>query len=169
VTHPLVVQLRFARSEFRRGLAGLSDDEARHRFLSMNCISWNVGHLAWQEQRYWLTRLQGQTPLPELNELVGYGQPATTPPLAEMWEAWETIAQRTDPFLDTLTTEQLLATHIGNPGQFIFTAGTLLLLVTYQYWYHTGENLAIRQLLGHTNLAEFVGDIDGEAPYQPHW
>jgi hypothetical protein len=26
----------------------------------MNCISWNVGHLAWQEQRYWLYRAQGQ-------------------------------------------------------------------------------------------------------------
>ncbi|MGN6675310.1 MAG: DinB family protein [Thermomicrobiales bacterium] len=167
MTHPLVVQLRFARSEFRRGLAGLSADEARRRFLPMNCISWNVGHLAWQEQRYWLTRLHGQTPLPQLNELVGYGQPATTPPLAEMWEAWETIARLTDPLLDTLTTEQLLVTHIGNPGQVTYTAGTLLLRVTYHYWYHTGENLAIRQLLGHTNLPEFVGDIDGEAPYQP--
>ena len=28
------------------------------------------------------------------------------------------------------------------------------------------ENLAIRQMLGHVDLPEFVGDIDGEAPYQ---
>lgn len=55
--------------------------------LPMNCISWNIGHLAWLEQRYWLTRLQGKMPLPHINELVGYGQSACTPPLAEMWEA----------------------------------------------------------------------------------
>ena len=33
---------------------GVADEEARRRILPMNCISWNVGHLAWQEQRYWL-------------------------------------------------------------------------------------------------------------------
>jgi len=37
----------------------------------------------------------------------------------------------------------------------------------YHYWYHTGENAASRQLLGHTNLPEFVGNIDDEAPYRP--
>jgi len=74
--HPLIIQLRFARSEFKRALEGLSDIDARRRFLPMNCISWNIGHMAWQEQRYWLTCLQGLIPLPHLNELVGYGQPA---------------------------------------------------------------------------------------------
>ncbi|MGQ0847748.1 MAG: hypothetical protein ACT4OP_01265 [Actinomycetota bacterium] len=37
----------------------------------------------------------------------------------------------------------------------------------YHYWYHTGENMAIRQQLGHIDLPEFVGDIDGRAPYRP--
>ncbi len=55
--HPLVLQLRFTRSEFKRGLDGLSDADARRRLEPMNCISWNIGHLAWQEQRYWLQRL----------------------------------------------------------------------------------------------------------------
>jgi hypothetical protein len=41
----------------------------------------------------------------------------------------------------------------------------LLLRTIYHYWYHTGENMGIRQGLGHTNLPEFVGDIDAEAPY----
>ena len=68
--HPLVVQLRFTRSEFRRALAGLSDADARRRFLPMNCISWNIGHLAWQEQRYWLWRAQGTMLLPHVNEIV---------------------------------------------------------------------------------------------------
>jgi uncharacterized damage-inducible protein DinB len=165
--HPLVLQLRFTRREFQRGLEGLSETEARRRFLPMNCISWNIGHLAWQEQRYWLTRLQGQMPLSRLNDLVGYGQPASTPGLAEMWEAWRTITGLADPFLDTLTTEQLQKIHYLEDQQTEFTAGNLLQRVIYHYWYHTGENAAIRQLLGHRDLPEFVGNIDDEAPYQP--
>jgi len=46
MAHPLVEQLRFARSELRRGLEGVTDEEARQRILPMNCIAWNVGHLA---------------------------------------------------------------------------------------------------------------------------
>ncbi len=165
--HPLIIQLRFTRSEFKRGLEGISDADARRRLPPMNCISWNVGHLAWQEQRYWLTFLQGQTPLPHLNELVGYGQPACTPPLAEMWEAWQTITQLADPFLDTLTIPKLQQVHSRDDQQTDYTAGNLLQRVIYHYWYHTGENAAIRQLLGATDLPEFVGNIDDEAPYHP--
>lgn len=166
--HPLILQLCFTRSEFKRALEGLSDADARRRLLPMNCISWNIGHLAWQEQRYWLTRMQGQTLLPQLNELVGYGQPACTPPLADMWEAWHTITQAVDPFLGTLTTEQLQEIRYSDDWQTDYTAGNLLQRVIYHYWYHTGENMAIRQMLGHTDLAEFVGNIDDEAPYMPH-
>lgn len=164
--HPLIVQLRFTRSEFKRALKGLSDSDARRRLLPMNCISWNIGHLAWQEQRYWLTRMQGQTPLPDLNNLVGNGQPACTPPLAEMWEAWRTITQLVDPFLDTLTIQQLQEIRRIGKGQTTYTAGTLLQRVIYHYWYHTGENVAIRQMFGHAHLPEFVGNIDGRAPYR---
>jgi hypothetical protein len=32
---------------------------------------------------------------------------------------------------------------------------------------HPLEGLAVRQMLGHTNLPEFVGNIDDEAPYRP--
>jgi hypothetical protein len=133
----------------------------------MNCISWNIGHLAWQEQRYWLIRGQGQILLPEINELFAYGAPASTPPLEEVWAAWRTITQAADPWLDTLTSEKLLQPIIidGAPSGYIF--GTLLQRVIYHYWYHTGENMAIRQMLGHNNLPEFVGNIDGEAPYRP--
>ena len=44
----------------------------------------------------------------------------------------------------------------------------LMQRVIYHYWYHTGENMAIRQMLGHTGLPDFVGNIDDEAPYTPH-
>jgi hypothetical protein len=166
--HPLVQQLRFTRSEFQRALAGLNNEKARKRLLPMNCISWNIGHLAWQEQRYWLFRLQGQVLLPELNEKFCYGCPAITPPLAEMWTAWQTIITAVDPFLDTITTETLQKTIAAPDLGGSFTPGNLMQRVIYHYWYHTGESLAIRQMLGHSNLPDFVGNIDGEAPYRPH-
>jgi uncharacterized damage-inducible protein DinB len=163
--HPLVAQLRFTRSEFKRALEGLTDADGRRRFLPMNCISWNIGHLAWQEQRYWLTRMQGQTPLPLLNELVGYGRPASTPSLDDMLAAWHTIATTADPYLDTLTTAKLQEPLVIEGKPVVYTVGSLLQRTIYHYWYHTGENMAIRQTLGHTNLPEFVGNIDVEAPY----
>jgi uncharacterized damage-inducible protein DinB len=162
--HPLIIQLRFTRSEFTRALAGLNDADARHRFLPMNSISWAIGHLASAEQNLWLTSMQGHTPRPHLDELYGYGQPASAPPLAEMWEAWQTITQMADPFLDTLTTPMLQITN----DQYQRTTGSLLTRFIYHYWYHTGEIMAIRQLLGHLDLPEFVGDLDTQAPYQPH-
>ncbi len=166
--HPLVVQLRFTRSEFTRALEGIPDADACKRLMPMNCISWNVGHLAWQEQRYWLTRLQGKVLLPELNEKFCYGCPAITPPLDEMLTAWRTIITAVDPFLDTLSTDALQRTILVDGQPVVYTAGSLMQRVIYHYWYHTGESLAIRQMLGHANLPDFVGNIDQEAPYQPH-
>jgi len=58
MVHPLVEQLRFTRSEFQRALEGLGDEDAVKRVGPANCIAWNIGHLAWQEQRYWLLRGQ---------------------------------------------------------------------------------------------------------------
>ena len=171
MTHPLVLQLRFTRAEFKRALECLTDDEARRRFMPMNCISWNIGHLAWQEQRYFLLygqgNGQGQLLFPEIDERFAYRAPASTPALDDIGSAWHTITQAADPWLDTLTNEKLLQ-HVvreGKPSRYIF--GSLLQRVIYHYWYHTGENMAIRQMLGHTDLPEFVGDIDREAPYRP--
>ena len=165
--HPLVLQLRFTRSEFERALAGLTDANARRRLMPMNSISWNVGHLAWQEQRYFLLYGQGQLPLPQIDALFAYGAPASTPPLDAMLDVWRTITQAADPWLDALTTETLQQRVIrdGQLSPYIF--GSLLQRVIYHYWYHTGENAAIRQSLGHSELPEFVGDLDGEAPYRP--
>jgi uncharacterized damage-inducible protein DinB len=166
--HPLVLQLRFARSEFVRALEGLTDDDARKRLTPMNCISWNIGHLAWQEQRYWLYRLQGKVLLPVLNEKFCYGCPGFEPPLDEMWTLWRTVTEAADPFLDTITTGDLQRERSVDGQPVIWTAGSLMQRTMYHYWYHTGENMAIRQMLGHTNLPDFVGNIDQEAPYMPH-
>lgn len=167
MTHPLVLQLRFTRSEFLRGVRHVSDEDACRRFMPMNCISWNVGHLAWQEQRYFLHFAQAELLFPEIDQTFAYGAPATAPSLKEMVAAWQTITQAADPWLDTLTSAVLQESVVSNGKPLARRHGDLLLRTIYHYWYHLGENLAIRQLLGHERLPSFVGDIDTKAPYQP--
>lgn len=131
----------------------------------MNSIGWIVAHMAWQEQRQWLTRAQGLTPHPELEELAPNGGPATTPSLTEVQAIWADVTGTSNAWLDRLAAEDLLADLPGQGPQ--RTIGSALLRVTYHGWFHLGEILAIRQVLGHTGLPEFAGNIDGEAPYRP--
>ena len=164
--HPLVTQVRFTRSEFLRGVSGISDEDSRRRIMPMNCISWNIGHLAWQEQRYFLRYAQGVVPYPEIDRLFAYGAPPCTPPLEEALSAWKAITAGIDPWLESLPPEKLVENVVrdGKPTRYIY--GSLILRMIYHYWYHNGENQAIRQMLGHGGLPEFVGDIDSEAPYR---
>jgi len=177
--HPLVAQLRLARSEFVRRLEGVSDEDARQRIMPMNCISWMVGHLAAQEQEYFVYFPYGEVPHPDLNKSHGFGRPATTPPLAEMWQTWHDVTKVADTFLDTLTTEQLL-THLEQKTDTLEesafsgfgkktvaqstvrsfeSVGTKILRTTYHYFFHTGEAHAVRQQLGHPDLPYFVGSM----------
>lgn len=167
MTHPLVEQFRFTRSEWLRGLADLSEADAARHFGPMNCIAWNVGHLAWHEQRYWLELAQGQIPFPKLNELYAYGAPMSTPSFQEMLELWHAVTREADPFLESLKTEGLMSDLLREGKSVGQTMGSAMRRVTYHYWYHIGEIQAIRQMLGHANLPEYVGDIEVEAPYRP--
>ena len=164
MSHPRVEQLRFTRAEWLRGLRGVPEADGARRFEPINSIGWIVGHLAWQEQRNWLTRVQDLTPVPSLNTLVANGAPATTPPLSEMLAAWREITRATDRWLEPLTTEDLLAPLPG-PGP-KRSVGDSIQRVTFHYWFHIGEILAIRQLLGHPRRPEYVGDIERLAPYR---
>ena len=164
--HPLVIQLQFARSEFLRGLEGVSGEEGVRRMLPMNSISWMVGHLANQEHRYWVRLAQGRDIAPGLHGRVGTGQPPSTPPLDEMLDTWRTITAAADEYLETLT-QETLTTFFERDGRPVGeSVGTLLHRNTYHYWFHTGEAAAVRQILGHTDLPEFVGDMT-EAAYRP--
>ena len=165
--HPLVGQFRFTRSEWLRGLEGVSEHDAMRHFGPMNCISWIVGHLAWHEQRYWLERALGQTLFPELNELYAYGAAMSTPALSAMLDIWHRFTRAADAYLDTLTTGALQRElwRDGKPTD--QSIGSALQRVTYHYWFHIGEIQAIRQMLGQANLPEYVGDIDVQAPYRP--
>ena len=166
MTHPLVTQLRFARSEFVRGLDGVSEADGVRRLEPMNCISWSVGHLAHQEHAYWVYLPTGRLLYPNLHELVGGGRPASTPPLGEMWAVWRAVTAAADTYLDTLTQEVLLTHLQGEHGPARESVGTMLLRNMDHYWFHLGEAHAVRQMLGHTDLPQFVGDMSA-ALYRP--
>ncbi len=164
---PLVAQLRFTRSEFLRGLEGLTDEDARKRIHPMNCISWMIGHMALQESNYWLKRSQGIALAPGLEEIVGWSRPATTPPLQDMLDTWHRVTAAGDEYLDALTPEDLQRTLIVDGEPYWENIGTMIQRCIYHYWYHLGEAQAVRQMLGHGDLAEYVGDINIQAPYRP--
>lgn len=156
---PLVTQLRFARSEFVRGLDGVSEGDGVVTLVPMNSLGWMVGHLANQEHRYWLVLAQGNDLVPGLADRVGTGRPPSTPPLAEMWTLWRLVTTAADEYLDTLTISGL-TTFLERHGRPVKEdVGTLLMRTIYHYWFHAGEAAAIRQLLGHPNLPAFVGDM----------
>jgi len=93
VAHPRVDQLRFARSEWVRGLRGLSEADAARRLEPMNAIPWMVGHLAWHERLIWLERGQGLRVESQL-DAVASGQPASTPSLSAMWASWKRVRRQ---------------------------------------------------------------------------
>ena len=158
--HPLVSQLRFARAEFSRCLDGVSADDAVRNVPPMNCLSWIVGHLASQEYYLWVQVAQGKDIAPGLHELAGYGSPASTPDWDRMWATWQAITETADPFLNSITSETLDVRPVWQGRALKEPYGTLLLRNIYHYWFHTGEAHAIRQMLGHRDLPQFVGGMD---------
>jgi len=141
--HPLVDQLIFSRSEFVRGIEGVNEEDARRRFEPLNCIAWMVGHMAWHEQFYWLTRVQGQTPLPILNELVGSESPASSPSIKEMLKDWKLVIDQSNEYLFKLDEDliRIILVVPGNPKT--YQIGNMLQRMIYHYWYHLGESQAI--------------------------
>lgn len=166
MAHPMVQQLRFARSEFVRCLEGLGLQDAYVRHGQMNCISWIIGHLAAQENQFFVFLAQDKVILPGLRKTCGFGSPPSAPKLDDMWAAWHEVTANADVYLDTLTSEALQG-HLewkGEPLQ--ETIGTMMHRTIYHYWFHLGEAHAIRQMMGHRDLPQFVGR-QCEAPYIP--
>jgi len=167
VTHPLVDQLRFTRSEWLRALRGVTDADGAVHHGQMNSIGWIVGHLAWQEQRYLLFRPQGLMPREDIQREFANGAPMSTPSLTETLKAWRQISRAADPFLDRLVTKDLVRDLQLNGKKSGQSLGSAIRRLTYHYWFHIGEILAIRQVIGGPRLPEYVGAIEAKAPYRP--
>lgn len=156
----LVKQLKFARHEFKRVFNGVTAADAERRLRPNNALSWIVGHLAWQEQRYWVWGPTDQFVYPELNQLTAFGQPASIPDYEEMWRVWHTVTQKADSFLDTLDDQDLSRFYLIDDRPFFESIGTLLQRTTFHYWFHIGEVHALRQQMGHPDLPDFVGSME---------
>lgn len=159
MAHFLVQQLRFTRVEFARSFAGVSEEDAIHRLMPMNSISWIVAHLASQEHYLWVECAQGKNLLPEIVRRCGYGTPASTPPLDLAVEAWEAVKTAADIYLNQLTPEKLETFLVENGRPFEENVGTILMRNIYHYWSHLGEIISIRQIMGHPHVPEYVGDL----------
>jgi uncharacterized damage-inducible protein DinB len=162
MTTYLVRQLRFARSEFLRGLDGVSNEEGQQRIGQMNSIGWIVGHLAHHENFLWVVSAQEKVLYPELHEVVGYGKPASIPSLDEMWDVWQKVTESADEYLDTLTDEMMVEFLSYAGKQLRENIGTTLMRNTYHIWFHLGEAHAIRQQVGH-QPPDFVGGFSQAA------
>jgi hypothetical protein len=110
---------------------------------------------------------QEKLPYPDIHENFAYGAPASTPPLKEVLSAWKKITTAADPWLDTLTVDDLQRFAVVEGRKTSRMFGNLLQRTIYHYWYHIGENMSIRQMLGQKDLVQFVGNIDRQAPYRP--
>jgi len=157
--HPLVTQLQFTRGEFARCFAGITPEDGSRRAEPMNSLSWTVGHLAMQEHAYWIQFAQGRNIAPDLRERFGTGQPASTPPWTEMWDLWHTITKEADVYLLRLEPEDLKVRFLRDGKPMADDVGTLLLRNIFHYWFHLGKAHSIRQVLGHTNLPQYVGSM----------
>jgi len=148
----------FALNEFERGLEGLTDDEARTRLVKaggaeMNATSWTAAHIA----GHWLWRpahLDRYTP--------GFSDP--TPPSLDDARALlaEAKAFQTT-WLASLTGEKLASKPPGFQGE---NVGTGIMRAALHTWFHIGEINAIRQMLGHPEIA-YVGTMLGNLEWQP--
>ena len=154
----IINQLIFARSEFKKGFNGISEKDGGKRLMPVNSIGWIVGHLAWHEQYYWMTRAQEKILVPEIIDQLGFRRPASTPSLKKMILYWEKITRGSDDYLYQLKESDLLDHMIVEGRKLHFNIGTMISRVIYHYWYHNGEMQALRQLMGHSDLPEFVSD-----------
>lgn len=167
--HPLVAQLVFTRSEWQRGLEGVSEVDAIKHLGPMNSISWLVGHIAWHEQWYLLDLAQGKRPYPDLITRFAYRSPKSTPHLAEVMRVWQDVIHLTQPYLEKITSASLQDELLRSGKVVGQSLGTAMQRLIYHYWYHAGEIQSIRQLLGHHDLPEYVGEIEELAPYRSEY
>jgi len=157
--HTLVAMQHLTRREFSRGLRDLSDEDARKRIEPMNCISWIIGHMAWQEHICFVAGPQGSGIGTEYRAFAN-GSAASQPPLEDTMALWCATCDAADEWLHAATEESMSVMFVS-PGLrgHRENAGTLLTRNIFHYWSHIGEISAVRQVLGH-RAPEFV-DMHG--------
>ena len=158
---------RFAISEFERGLTDVTDEEALVRLpkadgSETNSITWTMGHIA----TTWLFDHALMTGEPaQFGDRLFFGPDAdpTPPSLGEMRERFEKAKTLTEAWLPG-SNDDLLSSKRDFGPQSSEHLGTQLLRAVFHTWFHTGEINAMRQMLGHPEIA-FVGMMLGQLEY----
>ncbi len=158
MTHPLVTQLEFTRREFVRVMEGVSAEEGERVIPPFNSLSFVVAHMAFHEHTMFV--LLGQGVDLGLDVQVAHsGTDASVPSWNDMWTQWQQITDQADSYLQRLAQENLHVRLRQGDREVPEVLGHTLLRVIYHYWFHLGEAHAIRQVLGHKDIPEFVGAV----------
>lgn len=136
----------------------MSEADLEKRVGGVNSIAWMAGHLAWQEQAYWLTS-RGMEPIADLAPYKNGCEPCA-PSFAELFAAWEQVTAATDAWLDGLTEDDLRGHFPGRRFFEIENIGSLMMRVFGHYYVHVGQITAIRKILGY-DVPGFVGSQEG--------
>ena len=120
-----------------------------------------------EKQRVLLYRPQGILLVPELQKEFYSGAHMSTSSLAKMLRLWRKVTKASESFLDSISTKDPLKDLPINGKSVGQTQGDVIRRMTYHYWFHIGEILSIRQMLGHTKLPVYVGSLEAKAPYRP--
>ena len=154
----------FAIAEFRRGLEGLTPDEARTRVPKagageMNAITWIAGHVS----THWLSvaaLAAGHARPEDAGRFAGANADPTPPELETMLARLDAARSATREWLAAAADELLAQPMGGRAGG--ENLGEGVLRATLHTWFHAGEVNAVRQMLGHAEIP-FVG------PGVPAW
>lgn len=160
--HHLVRYVQHVRRELRRALEGMTVADLERRVGGINSVAWMVGHLAWQEQSYWLTSRGEPSPSSLDLQAFGFGRsrPEAMPAFEDLYEAWTSVTEATNGWLVSLG-ETELRSHVE--GRKLFeeeNVGTLLTRVIGHYYFHIGQITAVRKLLDYP-VPTFVGSQIG--------
>lgn len=145
--HPLVQMLYLTRKEFDRNLQGLTDEDARKHIEPMNCISWIIGHVAYQHRAFFIDWFQDRDTDPRYLPY-RWGSPPSQPPLDEVMMLWQEACKDSESWLQAATNESLQGI-CEKPFANGESWGTLLVRCIFHTWCHLGEISSIRQILGH--------------------
>ena len=149
------------RRELRRAIEGLNDVDMEKRVGGINSVAWIIGHLAWQEQAYWLE----PRGLPLVSaQLADYGSGKTVPEQMDTFETlfaqWQKVTESSNDWLESLSTEDLKGHLKGRKSFEKENIGSLLMRVIGHYYLHIGQITVIRKILGY-NVPAFVGSQEG--------
>lgn len=157
-SHHLVRYLKHVRRELRRAVEGMSQGDLEQRVQGINSVAWMVGHLSWQEQRYWLEP-RGEPIIADYLAAYANGAPAMTSPqhsFAELYAVWESVTEASNPWLESLSGHDLRMHFQGRRLFEVENVGSLMTRVIGHYYLHIGQITVVRKLLGYP-VPSFVG------------